>query len=153
MNITKDISPLTEFKRDSARLIAQIKETGRPQILTVNGKPSVVVMDAAAWQEMQDQLDYAETVAGIRKGLTQARAGNQNHVNNRVCRRPSCETLARKNQSAGGQNSIGRDTLRPRHKRRHLSGGPSRFGPVHCCSNLNRLPKRLLLNSSKSRWS
>ena len=49
MNITKDISPLTEFKRDSARLIAQIKETGRPQILTVNGKPSVVVMDAAAW--------------------------------------------------------------------------------------------------------
>lgn len=75
MHITKDISPLTEFKRDSARLIAQIKETGRPQILTVNGKPSVVVMDAAAWQEMQDQLDYAETVAGIRKGLTQTRAG------------------------------------------------------------------------------
>ena len=54
MNITEDISPLTEFKRESARMIARIKETGRPQILTVNGKPSVVVMDAAAWQEMQD---------------------------------------------------------------------------------------------------
>lgn len=75
MKITEDISPLTEFKRESARMIARIKETGRPQILTVNGKPSVVVMDAAAWQDMQDQLDYAETVAGIRKGLTQARAG------------------------------------------------------------------------------
>jgi len=75
MNITKDISPLTEFKRDSARMIARIKETGRPQILTVNGKPSVVVMDASAWQDMQDQLDYAETVAGIRKGLAQVRAG------------------------------------------------------------------------------
>lgn len=71
MNITTDINSLTEFKRDPAR----IKETGRPRILTVNGKPSVVVMDVAAWQEMQDQLDYAETVAGIRKGLTQARAG------------------------------------------------------------------------------
>ena len=75
VDITKDISPLTEFKRDSARMIARIKETGRPQILTVNGKPSVVVIDAAAWQEMQDQLDHVETVAGIRKGLTQARAG------------------------------------------------------------------------------
>ena len=32
-------------------------------------------MDAAAWQVMQDRLDYAETVSGIRKGLTQARAG------------------------------------------------------------------------------
>ncbi len=75
MNITKDISPLTEFKRDSARMIARMKETGRPQILTVNGKPSVVVMDADAWQDMQDQLDHAEAVTGIRKGLTQARAG------------------------------------------------------------------------------
>lgn len=75
MNITKDITPLTQFKRDSARMIAEIKQTGRPQILTVNGKPSVVVMDAAAWQDMQDQLDYAQTVAGIRKGLTQAHAG------------------------------------------------------------------------------
>ena len=74
MNITKDISPLTEFKRDSVRMIARIKETGRPQILTVNGKPSVVVMDASAWQDIQDQLDYAETVSGIRKGLTQVRA-------------------------------------------------------------------------------
>jgi len=75
MDITRDIRPLTEFKRDSARLIAQIKETGRPQILTVNGKPSVVVMDAASRQEMQDRLDHAETVAGVRTGLTQARAG------------------------------------------------------------------------------
>ncbi|WP_108484165.1 type II toxin-antitoxin system Phd/YefM family antitoxin [Oceaniglobus ichthyenteri] len=75
MDIIKDISPLTEFKRNSARMIARIKESGRPQILTVNGKPSVVVMDASAWQDMQDQLDHAETVAGIRKGLTQARAG------------------------------------------------------------------------------
>ena len=75
MNINEDISPLTEFKRNSSRLTAKMKETGRPHVLTVNGKPSVVVMDAAVWQEMQDQLEYAETVAGIRKGLSQARAG------------------------------------------------------------------------------
>ena len=75
MNINEDISPLTEFKRNSSRLIAKMKETGRSHILTVNGKPSVIVMDAAVWQEMQDQLEYAETVAGIRKGLSQARAG------------------------------------------------------------------------------
>jgi len=75
MDITKDIRPLTEFKRDTSRFVAHLKDTGRPTVLTVNGKPSVVVMDAAAWQDMQDQLDYAETVTGIRKGLMQARAG------------------------------------------------------------------------------
>jgi prevent-host-death family protein len=75
MDITKDIRPLTEFKRETSRFVARLKETGRPSVLTVNGKPSVVVMDAAAWQDMQDQIDYAQTVAGIRKGLDQARMG------------------------------------------------------------------------------
>ena len=75
MDITKDIHPLTEFKRDSARMIARMKETREPKILTVNGKPSVVVMDAASYQGMQDQIKYAETVAGVRKGLDQARTG------------------------------------------------------------------------------
>jgi len=75
MDITKDIRPLTEFKRETSRFVARLKETGRPSVLTVNGKPSVVVMDAAAWQDMQDQIGYAQTVAGIRKGLDQAHAG------------------------------------------------------------------------------
>nr|CRH05272.1 Prevent-host-death protein [Candidatus Magnetococcus massalia] len=75
MDITKDIRPLTEFKRDTSRFIAHLQETGRPSILTVNGKPALVVMDAEAWQEGQDKLEYARSVAGIRKGLTQAQDG------------------------------------------------------------------------------
>ena len=75
MDITKDIRPLTEFKRDTPRFISRLKETGRPSVLTVNGKPELVVMDAQAWQDIQDQIEYARTVAGIRKGLDQARDG------------------------------------------------------------------------------
>ena len=30
-------------------------------------------MDADAWQNIQDQIEYARRVAGIRKGLNQAR--------------------------------------------------------------------------------
>lgn len=75
MDITKDIRPLTEFKRDTARFVDRLHESGRPAVLTVNGKPSLVVMDAAAWQAMQDRMDHAEAVAGIREGLQQARRG------------------------------------------------------------------------------
>lgn len=52
MDITKDIRSLTEFKRDTSRVVAHLKETGRPFVLTVNGKPEIVVMDAHAWQAM-----------------------------------------------------------------------------------------------------
>ena len=45
MDITKDIRPLTEFKRDTARFMAHLRDTGRPAVLTVNGKPALVVME------------------------------------------------------------------------------------------------------------
>jgi len=75
MDITKDIRPLTEFKRDTARFISHLKETGRPTVLTVNGKPELVVLDARAWQDVQERIEFARAVAGIRKGLEQARDG------------------------------------------------------------------------------
>ena len=53
MNITEDIRPLTEFKRDTARFMSRLKDTGRPCVLTVNGKPACGVMDAEAWQDVQ----------------------------------------------------------------------------------------------------
>ena len=75
MDITKDIRPLTEFKRDTARFVSRLKETGSPAVLTVNGRPELVVMDARAWQDVQEQLEFARAVAGIRQGLDQARQG------------------------------------------------------------------------------
>ena len=75
MDIAKDIRPLTEFKRDTARSMAQLRNTGRPAVLTVNGKPAPVVMEAAVWQRQQEQVNFAQTVADNRKGLEQARGG------------------------------------------------------------------------------
>ena len=77
MDITEDIRPLTEFKRDTARFVSRLKENGRPSVLTVNGRPELVVMDARAWQDLQDRLEYAGAVAGIRKGLDQAGKGRE----------------------------------------------------------------------------
>ncbi|MEO5345734.1 MAG: type II toxin-antitoxin system Phd/YefM family antitoxin [Magnetococcus sp. YQC-9] len=75
MNITEDIKSLTEFKRDTAHFIAQLKKSGRPSILTVNGRPSLVVMDATAWQAREDRMDSAWTRSELRAGLAQADVG------------------------------------------------------------------------------
>lgn len=50
----------------------RMKKTGRPLVLTVKGKAEAVVMDAAAYQELADHVD---AIAGIRRGLAQARKG------------------------------------------------------------------------------
>lgn len=50
----------------------RMKKTGRLLVLTVKGKAEAVGMDAAAHQEFADRVD---AIAGIRRGLAQAREG------------------------------------------------------------------------------
>ncbi|MES2677338.1 MAG: type II toxin-antitoxin system Phd/YefM family antitoxin [Pseudomonadota bacterium] len=69
LNITQDIQSLTSFKNDTAKFIANLKKSGRPSILTVNGKAEIVVMDAAAYQKIQKKLEFDQTVDEINRGL------------------------------------------------------------------------------------
>jgi prevent-host-death family protein len=69
VNLSKDILSLTEFKRNTSECVEQMKESGRPMVLTVNGKAQLVVQDAESYQKMLDALDRAQAVEGIRRGL------------------------------------------------------------------------------------
>jgi prevent-host-death family protein len=72
INVTQDIHSLTTFKRKSSSLMKKMKKTGRPLVLTINGKAEAVVLDPAAYQQVADHLD---AIASIRRGLAQARRG------------------------------------------------------------------------------
>jgi prevent-host-death family protein len=75
VKLTRDIQSLSTFKRDTTRLIAQMKKTKEPVILTVNGKAEVVVQDAESYQELLALKDRMEAVAGIRAGLESMKRG------------------------------------------------------------------------------
>jgi prevent-host-death family protein len=72
IDVTQDIHSLTTFKRNTSGLMKHMKKTGRPLVLTINGKAEAVLLDAAAFQEVADHLD---AIASIRRGLGQARKG------------------------------------------------------------------------------
>jgi prevent-host-death family protein len=72
IDVTQDIHSLTDFKRKSSDLMKHMKKTGRPLVLTVNGKAEAVLLDASAYQEVASQLD---AITSIRRGLAQARKG------------------------------------------------------------------------------
>ena len=67
--------PPKHFFRDIEQFMSHLKDSDYRSIIDVNEKLVDVVMDANLPQEAQDQLEYAQTVAGIRKGLSQALAG------------------------------------------------------------------------------
>ena len=60
---------LTDFLRNTKSHLKRLKSTGRPEVLTVNGKAELIVQDAAAFEEMLD------AIRGIQRGLDGMKAG------------------------------------------------------------------------------
>ena len=71
----KDIHPLTDFQRHTKAHLKRLKETGRPQVLTVNGRAELVVQDAEAYQTLLEAVDRAEALDALRRGLEDVTAG------------------------------------------------------------------------------
>jgi prevent-host-death family protein len=69
MNIERDIHPLTDFKRNTPHFLAQLKETGQPVVLTINGKAELVVQDAASYQKLADLAERLETIQAVKESL------------------------------------------------------------------------------------
>jgi PHD/YefM family antitoxin component YafN of YafNO toxin-antitoxin module len=75
MDLTRDIQSLTDFKKNTPEFLQQLKNTGEPVVLTINGKAELVVQDAASYQKLLDLAEEAKVVAGIRRGLEDMQAG------------------------------------------------------------------------------
>jgi prevent-host-death family protein len=69
MKLTRDIHSLSTFKRDTAKLVRQMKKTKAPVVLTVNGKAELVVQDADSYQKLLETKDRMEALEGIKRGL------------------------------------------------------------------------------------
>lgn len=56
----QDIRSLTDFQRNTKTHLKRLKATGRPEVLTVNGKAELIVQDAAAYEETLAAISTAE---------------------------------------------------------------------------------------------
>jgi prevent-host-death family protein len=75
LDIANDIRSLSDFKRNSRTFLEQMRETGNPVVLTINGKAEVVVQDAASYQKLLNYIDQMEALKGIKRGLADVEAG------------------------------------------------------------------------------
>jgi prevent-host-death family protein len=56
----EDIGSLTDFSRNTKAHLKRLKRTGRPELLTVNGKAQVIVQDASAYERLVESLAQLE---------------------------------------------------------------------------------------------
>ena len=70
-----NIRPLTDFIRHAQALIAALKTSGDPIVLTVKGKAEVVVQDAEAYQDLVDRLERSEQLWTLQSLYESSRQG------------------------------------------------------------------------------
>jgi prevent-host-death family protein len=59
VSILEDIKSVSELKKQTNRIFKQLHKTGRPIIVTVNGKPDVILMDVEVFERKLKALNLA----------------------------------------------------------------------------------------------
>jgi PHD/YefM family antitoxin component YafN of YafNO toxin-antitoxin module len=75
LDIERDINSLSNFKRNTPEFLRQLRETGHPVVLTINGKAELVVQDSASYQKLIELADRAERMEALQTSIDELRAG------------------------------------------------------------------------------
>jgi prevent-host-death family protein len=60
IRLDTDLQPVTEFRANAAALIAKVRESKRPVVLTQHGRGAVVIVDVEEYQKMLDNSGSAQ---------------------------------------------------------------------------------------------
>jgi prevent-host-death family protein len=75
INLREEINSLSNFKRNTSEFIEQLKETGKPIVLTINGKAELVVQDAGSYQKLLEIAERLETIEALKPAVEEMKAG------------------------------------------------------------------------------
>ncbi|MFH1197422.1 MAG: type II toxin-antitoxin system Phd/YefM family antitoxin [bacterium] len=69
INFAEDIMSITELKQKSGTLMKQIKSTGRPIVLTINGRAEAVLLSAKEYQNIRNAMKLMKDISFAEKEI------------------------------------------------------------------------------------
>ena len=75
LKINRDINSLSNFKRNTPEFLRQLKKTGQPVVLTINGKAELVVQDTRSYQKLLEIAERVEELEALREAVEEMKAG------------------------------------------------------------------------------
>lgn len=73
IRIEKDVKSLSEFRANTAACIDQVQQSRRPLVLTQHGKSAAVLLAAAEYDRMLDEIDLLREVRTAEGQLREGR--------------------------------------------------------------------------------
>ena len=72
LDLEADIQPVSDFRANASAMLQQVRETGRPLVLTQRGRGAAVLLDIGAYQGLLDEL---EELRDVHRGLADVAEG------------------------------------------------------------------------------
>ena len=73
MMITEDIKSITDLKRNTGSVMSHVHKTGRPVVLTVNGKAEAVLMAAKEYEFMNEAFALLKCLIPAEEDIREGR--------------------------------------------------------------------------------
>jgi prevent-host-death family protein len=73
VSITEDIKSASDLKKHMREIFDQLHRTGRPVVVTVNGKPDVVLLDATIFEKKLKVLNLSQLLAEAEEDIRSGR--------------------------------------------------------------------------------
>lgn len=70
---SEDIQPLSAFRANAASVVQQIRETGRPVVLTQRGRSAAVLLGVEEYEALIDELELLRDVRSAEEDLDAGR--------------------------------------------------------------------------------
>ncbi len=75
IKLKDEIDSLSNFKRNTSEFVDQLKKSGRPVVLTINGKAELIVQDAESYQKLWEISERLETIEALRPAIAEMKLG------------------------------------------------------------------------------
>jgi len=82
-----DIQPISDFRANASAMLAQVRETGRPLVLTRRGRGAAVLLDIGAYGELVEELQELRDVQASLADIEAGRVVDHEVVEERLAKR------------------------------------------------------------------
>ena len=84
ISISKDIEPLSEFRKKSSDFVKRLKKEKQPIILTQHGKSAAVLMDVSEYERFSKKLEMLEDLLEAKQQVEQGKTYTMDQAKERI---------------------------------------------------------------------
>jgi prevent-host-death family protein len=84
ISISKDIEPLSEFRKKSADFIKRLKKEKQPIILTQHGKSAAVLMDVSEFERFTNKMEMLEDLLEAKQQVERGKTYSMAEAKERI---------------------------------------------------------------------